>query len=169
MVSTGNHSQFAGILKDELEILKINRIYDVSEEISKAFDNDFLNFLSSPTNDKINFILKIGAYLERYSDEFPKEILNVMRNKQLNRDAKEKVGEKISSYRNKVLMEYSNTAYVRITGDSNFEYVPKEIFELWYSQEADSIYKLQGNYDERRWKELYKKFQNEFNKLVDIT
>ncbi len=164
LVSSGNHSQFAGILKSELENLKINRIYDISEEMSKVRDNDFSNFSLSLVNNKINSILQIGAYLERYSDDFPKEILGAIYNEQLNQN---KVEEPIVSYRDKVLTEYSNTAYLRITGDSEFKYVPKEIFELWYSQESDSIYRLQGNYDEERWKELYKKFQIEFSKLMN--
>ncbi len=74
---------------------------------------------------------------------------------------------KPESYKTKVLIEFSNTAYLNITHDQNFSNVPRKIWDLWYSSEKDSIHSLGKDNDasDDRWKKLYEQFEKEFSKL----
>lgn len=80
LVNSGNHSQLSAILKNEINQVKINRIYDISLALKKS-DNDFSNFYgysriqNKVLKDKWISLMKIGSRLNG-NKFFPIEVLN---------------------------------------------------------------------------------------------
>lgn len=70
-------------------------------------------------------------------------------------------------YRYQVLQNFSETAYQRLTGDTELDRVPATIWKLWADPQADSIASLSRaiDSDDRRWKKLYNRLKNEFQSL----
>lgn len=167
VTSSGNHSQFIGLLKGELTEIKVNRIYDISEELIKDNDNQFTNFYGASEGnapiEKWQSLMEIGKYLLEYN-EFPPLMLEHMKNEGMEENGKEVVS---MTYKDKVAMEFSNTAYQKLTGDMNFDNVPKKIWDLWYDESNEySVQSLsKENADDSKWKTLYGMFQKEFAKL----
>ncbi|MBD5807444.1 DUF6710 family protein [Limosilactobacillus walteri] len=170
LVSSGNHSQLSGLLKCELKRIKVTGIYDISEELLKDKDGQFVNFLGSSEEntllEKWQSLMEIGKYLLKYN-EFPHQIVNCIEKEN---DKKDREGNKVlnsMTYKDKVLTEFSNTAYRRLTGAMNFDNVPKAIWNLWYDENNEySVQSLsKANADDSKWKTLYGMFQREFAKL----
>lgn len=168
--SSGNHSQFVGLLKCEISKLKVNEIYDISEELIKDSDGQFTNFLGSSEKntllEKWQSLMEIGKHLLKYN-ELPHQIVNCMEKEN---DKKDREGNKVlnsMTYKDKVTLEFSNTAYQKLTGDMNFGNVPKTIWNLWYDEHSEySVQSLsKANADDSKWKTLYGMFQMEFAKL----
>lgn len=63
--------------------------------------------------------------------------------------------------------KFGNDAYVKITGDCNFEKVPDLIYKLWYDSKGISIHHLDEcvNSTNEDWHRLYDLLKNEFEKL----
>lgn len=55
--------------------------------------------------------------------------------------------QKLRELRANRLINYGNTAYQRISNDWNFENVPNELRELWYSRDVLSFMTLSIVYD----------------------
>lgn len=167
VASSGNHSQFIGLLKGELSKIKVNRIYDISEELVKDNDNQFTNFYGASEGNaligKWQSLMEIGKYLLKHN-EFPPSMLEHMKNEGMEENSKEVVS---MTYKDRVLTEFSNTAYRRVTGTRNFDNVPKAIWDLWYDE--NNKYSVQNlskaNADDSKWETLYGMFQKEFAKL----
>lgn len=87
-----------------------------------------------------------------------------MKNEGMEENSKEVVS---ATYKDRVLTEFSNTAYRRVTGARNFDNVPKAIWDLWYDE--NNKYSVQNlskaNADDSKWETLYGMFQKEFAKL----
>lgn len=171
--SSGNHSQFVGLLKGEISKLKVNEIYDISEELIKDSDGQFANFYgSSKKNDfieKWQSIMEIGKYLFKYN-EFTSPIMNYIDSagvEKISNDHCSKLDLDSMSYKTRVGIECSNTGYQRITGDLNLNHVPQEIQDMWSDSNREySIVSLTNkNADDSEWKILYEMFQKEFAKL----
>lgn len=170
LVSSGNHSQLSGLLKCELKQIKVNGIYDISEELPKDKDGQFVNFLGSSEEntllEKWQSLMEIGKYLLKYN-EFPSQIVDCI---EKGEDRKNRNGNKVlesMTYKNKVLAEFSNTAYRRITGAVNFDNAPKAIQDLWYDENNEySVQSLsKENADDSKWETLYGMLKKEFAKL----
>lgn len=167
VASSGNHSQFVGLLKDELSKIKVNRICDISEELIKDNGNQFTNFYGAfEGNDLIEkwqSLMKIGKYLLKYN-KFPPLLLKHIKNKDTKGNGKEVVS---MSYKDKVTTEFSNTAYQKLTGDVNLNHIPSKLNELWYDGDCEySVISLSNkNADDSKWKVLYEMLKHEFNKL----
>lgn len=77
LVSSGNHSQLSGLIKCELNQIKVNGIYDISEELLEDRNGQFVNFLGSSEEntllEKWQSLMEIGKYLLKYN-EFPSQI-----------------------------------------------------------------------------------------------
>lgn len=71
------------------------------------------------------------------------------------------------TYKDKVLTEFSNTAYRKLTGAMNFDNVPKAIWNLWYDENNEySVQSLsKANSGDSKWKTLYGMLHREFDKL----
>lgn len=70
LVNNGNHSQLAGLLKNEMKNIKVNQIYDISKPLKESNDNHFSNFHGSQVleemssiRDKWIMLMTIGKYL----------------------------------------------------------------------------------------------------------
>ncbi|WP_338086997.1 DUF6710 family protein [Limosilactobacillus antri] len=95
---SGNHSQLSGLLKGELKQIKVNEIYDISEELLKDKAGHFVNFLGSSGKntpiEKWQSRMEIGKYLLKYN-EFPSQIVDhIEKEDDKNRDSN-KVLERI--------------------------------------------------------------------------
>lgn len=165
--ASGNHSQFIGLLKSELTKLKVNSIYDISEELIKSNDGQFTNFFGSSEENTLMkkwlSTMEIGKNLLKYNN-FPSNIVSHMRDKG-NKNDSEQINQ--ITYKNKVLTEFSNSAYQKLTEDVNFDHVPKVIWELWYNKNNEySVINLTNeNADDTKWKTLYEMLKKEFDKL----
>ena len=86
LVNNGNHSQLIGILKNEMETVKVNKLYDISKPLEESNDSQFSNFYGFPKvkdmnsiKDKWLALMTVGKYLVSDSNllaQFPQEILN---------------------------------------------------------------------------------------------
>lgn len=61
------------------------------------------------------------------------------------------------TYKDKVLSEFSNSAYLRLTGESNFDHVPGTIYDLWSNVQSLSI----NEASDSEWKVLYEKLKKD--------
>lgn len=110
--------------------------------------------------------MEIGKYLLKYN-KFPSLIVDRMED----RDDKENknVSKEVDSmtYKNKVLTEFSNTAYLELARTVNFDHVPKAIWNLWYDENSkySVVSLINGNADDSMWKTLYEMFKKKFAKL----
>ena len=86
LVNNGNHSQLVGMLKGEMECIKVNQIYNISKPLKESNDNRFSNFHGSQVLKEVNSIkdkritlMIIGKYLvdnPKLLKQFPKKIRN---------------------------------------------------------------------------------------------
>lgn len=164
LVSSGNHSQLSGLLKSELNQIKVNGIYDISEELLKDKDGQFVNFFGSAKEntliEKWQALMEIGKYLLKYN-EFPSQIVDCIEKERgkRNKDSNKTLGS--MTYKDKVLSEFSNSAYLRLTGESNFDHASGTICDLWSNVQSLSI----NEASDSEWKTLYEKLKKEFDKL----
>lgn len=57
-------------------------------------------------------------------------------------DSKSSQISKLKQLRSTILINFNCTQYLKITKEINFEKVPQELFDLWYSAETISILNL---------------------------
>lgn len=158
LVSSGNHSQLSGLLKSELNQIKVNGIYDISEELLKDKDGQFVNFFGLAKEntliEKWQALMEIGKYLLKYN-EFPSQIVDCIEEERGkgNKDSSKTLGS--ITYKDKVLSEFSNSAYLRLTGEPNFDHVPGAIYDLWSNVQSLSI----NEASDSEWKTLYEKLK----------
>lgn len=81
LVDSGNHSQFTGLLKDEIPKIKIDSIYDISDEIINDDNGRFMNFYGyskeNPFLEKWYAMMEIGKWLLKYK-VFPPEVTTLI-------------------------------------------------------------------------------------------
>ncbi|MGQ5708285.1 DUF6710 family protein [Lactobacillus sp. PSON] len=83
IVNNGNHSQFSALLKNELDKIKINSVYNISFELDNQKDINFRDFYAPKNNliyDKWYSLMIIGTYLKNTEDCFPSKILSLIKN-----------------------------------------------------------------------------------------
>ncbi|MBI0107954.1 hypothetical protein H3T41_07065 [Lactobacillus sp. W8089] len=83
MCENGNHSQFSGILQNDMKQIKITSIIDISESLDTVTVDEeenlkseaYFDFEDSVYTEEIKDIFRIGLYLRKFPEVYPDEII----------------------------------------------------------------------------------------------
>lgn len=91
MCENGNHSQFSGILQNNMKEIKITSIVNISESLNtvtideeeKLKSEAYFDFEDSEYTEEIKDIFRVGLYLRKFPEVYPDEIMKKLKTSSL--------------------------------------------------------------------------------------